>query len=91
MVDDKRKDDARAAIERAIDEYGDVFVNDDEDVMRMPVLAHWVLVTTHDDALDPTLEASFRINRKNMGRHETVGLLSIALDDTLHPRDSDGL
>ena len=85
----ERCDEARLAIEKVINEYGDVFVNDDEGKMHMPVLSCWVLMTTHDDAIDPTILAAYRMSRKNMATHETAGMLYLALQEMQRPWESD--
>jgi len=90
MSTEERRDECRAALEHVIDAFGDVFVkNDGERTMAMPVLGHWVLITTHDDALDPTVLASYRMSRKNMATHETAGLLYLNLQELQRPWESD--
>jgi hypothetical protein len=81
MSDDERANAARAALEGVINEFPDVFVDDENEVMHMPVLTSWVLVTYHDDAADPELLCTHRLNRLHQGTHETIGLLTMALDD----------
>lgn len=89
MSTELRNDEARLAIEKVISEYVDVFVydQDDEGLMHMPVLTDWILLAVHDDAIDPTIGASYRMCRKNQSTHQSVGLLHIALDQMLHPQD----
>ena len=86
---DSRTDDARAAIEHAINEFSDVFVNDDDGKMHMPVLSCWILMTTHDDGVDPTILAAYRMSRKNMATHETAGMLYLALQELGRPWEPD--
>ena len=87
---DSRKDDFRGAIERLCDEYQDVLVSNDGDIkMHMPVLGHWLLITTHDDCQDPTLLASSRLCRKNQATHETAGLLYLNLQELQRPWEPD--
>jgi hypothetical protein len=84
---EERSDEARLAIEKVVQDFVDVFVHDqdDEGLMHLPVLQDWVLLTVHDDAIDPTIGASYRMCRKNQSTHQTAGLLTIALDQFLHP------
>lgn len=82
---EKRSDEARLAIEKVIHDFIDVFVEDDEGIMHLPVLADWILLTVYDDAIDPTIGASYRMCRENQSTHQSVGLLSIALDQIMHP------
>ena len=89
MATDARKDEARFAIEKVINDYGDVFVSNDEGKMHMPVLSCWVLMTTHDDVTDPTLLAAYRMSRKNMATHETAGMLYLALKELERPYEDD--
>ncbi len=89
MTADSRKEDARSAIERVINEFGDVFVSDDDGKMRMPILASWVLLTTHDDVADPTVLAAYRMSRKNRATHETAGMLYLALQELMRPAEDD--
>lgn len=91
MATDARRDEARAAIEAVIDQFQDVFVTESVDgpTMSMPILGHWILITTHDDAQDPTLLAAYRMSRKNMATHETAGMLWLALQELRRPAEDD--
>jgi hypothetical protein len=91
MATEARKDEARDAIEAVINQFEDVFVSDpdDEYTMAMPLLGHWCLIMTHDDAQDPTLISGYEITRKNQATHETVGLLWLALKRKSEPGTSD--
>lgn len=91
VADETRADAARAAIERVIDEFQDVFVSEavEGPSMHMPMLACWVLMTTHDDAQDPTLLAAYRMSRKHMATHETAGMLYLALQELNRSAEDD--
>jgi hypothetical protein len=84
-MNDGRTRDARAAIEHVINEYQDVLIVDDDSKMHMPVLNNWILITSHDDAVDPTILATHRLCRENQATHETVGLLILACDEMRSP------
>ena len=84
-MSDQRRDDFRASIEKLCDDMVDAVVV--EGGLKMPILAHWCLLLTYDDALDPTMLASNRICRKNQATHETAGLLWLNLQELARPED----
>ena len=88
MSSEERADEARRAIEEAIEKYVDVWVdNVNSDLQsHMPLLGSWTFIVTYDDALDPTILSSYRISRQNQATHETAGLLWLALQEIGHPR-----
>jgi hypothetical protein len=83
MVSEERREDARAAIESAIEDFQDVYAEEDFEgtPIGLPVLRAWVLVTVHDDAIDPTINATHRMTKTYQSTHESVGLLALAQND----------
>ena len=86
---DERSQAAREAVETLIAEYRDVFAARDFDghEVEMPVLSAWVLVTCHDDAADPSIGACHRLTPRYQWRHESIGLMEMAIHD--YYRDAD--
>jgi hypothetical protein len=82
-----RTEEARQAIEKVIEEFNDVFVDNDPERMSVPVLGRWFLYTSHDDAVNPELIATFWMTKKHQAKHENIGLLTIALDDVRFSND----
>ena len=67
MFTEERCDEARAEIENVIERYPDVFCADTtgSDVdLHLPVLRAWVLIAVHDDANDPSIDATFRLTKR---------------------------
>ena len=87
MSTEERANEARAAIEEAVEKFVDVWVdNEGSDLQsQMPLLGHWTFIVTYDDALDPSILSSYRISRRNQATHETAGLLWLALQEIGHP------
>lgn len=81
----QRDIEAHEAIEELIRQYSDVFIQgDDQEEFHMPILSAWVLVTVHDDAVNPAINASYRMCRYYQASHESIGLLTLAMDDLRH-------
>ena len=84
MVTDERKEAARESIEKHVQDFIDVYAGaeaGDEPELHLPVLRAWVFITVHDDAIDPSIGATYRMVKANQGMHESVGLLHVALID----------
>ena len=87
--DEGRIENAREAVEKVINDYVDVFCVESNDglTMHVPSLSAWVLLTVHDDAADPAIIATHRMCAKLQASHQSVGLMTLAINDYLRPED----
>ena len=83
MDTNERTEEARRAVEVLIEQYRDVFVDNSDLEMNLPVLSSWILLMVHDDPTDPTIISTYQMTARHQAWYISIGMMTVAIAEGL--------